>query len=202
MLRRHPARTPKTQQDESQREQRSEVRAGLGPAMAQRHSSAHEPMRHPACEIDQSSDQASWRQDAQRNDRDPRRLRQRPDHTCRRRADLSDGRLCVRQRRPRGRAVQPRGRGLPLQPDQQSDRRRCSNGGSRTSRAGTTPWRSRRARRRCTTPSSTLADCGGNIVSVPQLYGTTHTLLRACAAASGYPLPVRAERQGRGHRSA
>ena len=32
------------------------------------------------------------------------------------------------------------------------------------------------ARRRCITPSLDIAEIGRNIVSVPQLYGTTHTL--------------------------
>ena len=42
--------------------------------------------------------------------------------------------------------------------------------------------------------SSTLADIGGNIVSVPQLYGTTHTLLRPRPAAPGHPGRFAAER--------
>ena len=57
-------------------------------------------------------------------------------------ADLPDRGLRLRQRRSRRGAVQPRSRGLPLQPHQQSDHRRA---GTARRRAGR---RRRRARRR------------------------------------------------------
>ena len=47
-----------------------------------------------------------------------------------------------------------------------------------------------------------LADTGGNIVSVPQLYGTTHTLLSPHPAAPGHHHPLRRQRQGRRDREA
>ena len=46
-----------------------------------------------------------------------------------------------------------------------------------------------------------LADCGGNIVSVPQLYGTTHTLLAHVLPRQGITGPFRRIRRGRGHRA-
>ena len=58
-----------------------------------------------------------------RNDRHSRRLRGRSDDEGRCRADLSDRRLRVRQRRSWGGPVQSRGRGLSLHPHQQSDDR-------------------------------------------------------------------------------
>ncbi len=54
-----------------------------------------------------------------RNDRNSRRFRLRPGDQGRSRADLPDGRVLLRQRRARRRAVQSRSAGIPLQPDQQ-----------------------------------------------------------------------------------
>ena len=58
-----------------------------------------------------------------RDHRHPRRLRRRSDDQGRRRADLSDRLVRLRQRRPWRRALQPRSRRLSLHPDRQSDQR-------------------------------------------------------------------------------
>ena len=47
-------------------------------------------------------------------------------------------------------------------------------------------------RRRSTTPCSIWPSMGSNIVSVPQLYGTTHTLFAPCSAEPGHQRPLRA----------
>ena len=61
--------------------------------------------------------------DEKRNDRHPRRLRSRSNDEGRGCSDLSDGRVCVRQRRSCGGAVQSRSRRISLHPHQQPDHR-------------------------------------------------------------------------------
>ena len=91
--------------------------------------------------------------------------------------------------------------GYPLQPDQQPDHRRAGaarrGAGGRRAALASAP-----ARRRSITRSLNLADRGGNIVSVPQLYGTTHTLFAHVLPSQGISVPVRRERPRRTHRAA
>ena len=76
-------------------------------------------------------------------------------------------------------------RGLSLQPHRQSDHRRARAARRRAGRRRRCAVRQHPARRRCTMRSLNLAEMGSNIVSVPQLYGTTHTLFAHVLPSQG-----------------
>ena len=118
------------------------------------------------------------------------------------RADLPVGRLRLRQRRPRRGAVQPRGGRLPLQPHQQPDQRRSWNSGSRELEGGVAGVSLASGQAALHYAIVTLADHGGNIVTTPQLYGTTHTLLSHVLTPAGHRGPLRRQRRRRRHRGA
>ena len=131
---------------------------------------------------------------AKRDHRYSRRLRGRSHDQGRRGADLSDRRLCVRQRRAWRRAVQSRSRGLSATAASAIRPPTCWSAASPRSKA---------ASRRCASSTGQAAlnyavlnvtELGCNIVSVPQLYGTTHTLF---AHVSPEPGRIGALRRGR-----
>ena len=132
----------------------------------------------------------------ERDDRHPRRLRGRSDDEGRGRADLSDRRLRVRQRRPWSGAVQSRGRGISLHPHQQPD-----DGGAGAAR--------RRARGRSRRAVRELGPGGGPLCDAqPHRAGQQHRFgsaalrhhphaVRAPSAQSGRHRPLRRRRIAR-----
>ena len=75
--------------------------------------------------------------------------------------------------------------GYPLHPHRQSDHRGAGAARRRARRRRRGAVRGVAARRRCTMRCSTSPSMGSNIVSVPQLYGTTHTLFAHILPSQG-----------------
>ena len=117
-------------------------------------------------------------------------------------ADLPDGRLRLRQRRPRRGAVQPGGRRLPLQPHLATPPPPCWRSGSPRWKAASRRCRWPPARPRCTTPWSTWPTIGRQHRRPAAALRHHPHAVRPHAAPAGHRGALRRQRRRRRHRAA